>query len=172
MRSLAEIVGEVNNSNAVAKLVRIPSPVTLPKPQTPALYEMLFEKALEQEYGKALARARTQERKLFLIKEYAQHPGSYVSKIEWFKSTITGLELTFARIDRRKKPTDPVKIEIARIKEKHPKIPHHKICTRLDAAKIPLPERWQRSGNRTWAHAYRDSQLRPLLKSFISKVKV
>ncbi len=74
-------------------------------------------------------------------------------------------------------PKDPAKLHILLIKKMHPRLSQREICLKLDVYNArtkeaaPLPEEWRRAGHRLWVSAYDDRNLRPHVKTFISKVR-
>jgi hypothetical protein len=169
MGSVPRVVAEVKTSNAVSKLVKMPGR-DVAEPSGNTLYEKLAEKAADRVYGEEFVRARSQEGKLAILKAYAQLPEAYVNHSEWLAGAIRALTSGTMRVDQRKKPLDPVKSAVAKIKAKSPKIPHLKICSKLDAMNIRLPERWRSLTNRTWTGAYSDEKIKRRLKPYFSKV--
>ncbi len=66
---------------------------------------------------------------------------------------------------------DPLKALIATIKAKNPGFSQRQICSRLDAKNVPLPQRWQQAGERSWVSALGNLALRNRMKKFISAIK-
>jgi hypothetical protein len=168
MTSMPSCEAEFNSGSAVAKLVKKENREIAVARN--ALYEKLLETYVDQLYAEAFARARGQEAKVLILQQYIEQPESGENISAWVKNAIRGLNLTVATIDRRKKPEDQVKNAIATIKTAQPNISHLKICSRLDAMNVQLPERWRTASNYTWSHAFRNETFRPRLKSYFSKI--
>jgi hypothetical protein len=170
MTSVPGVGGEVKTRNAVSKLVKIPGR-DVAEPNGNTLYEKLLQKAVDLAYEDVFTRTRGQEAKLSLLKAYVQQPEAYTSKSGWFRDAICALNVEIARIDRKRKPADPLKDTIANIKAQSPRISHRKICSKLDVMKISLPQRYWRSSDHSWAGAFYDQKIRRRLKSYFSKIK-
>jgi hypothetical protein len=171
MASVPGVGGEVKTSNAVSKLVKMPGH-ELVESNGNTLEDKFLEIAVDRAYQDAFTRAHDPEAKLSILKIYAQQSEAFTSKSVWLKEAIWALTLgSAAGIDRRRKPADPLKDRIAKIKAQSPKLSHLKICSMLDGMKESLPKRWRSSSNSLWTDAYRDKKTNPRLKSYISKIK-
>src|SRR6266566_5228647 len=147
MASVPGVGGEVKTSNAVSKLVKMPGHEVV-ESNGNTLEDKFLEKAVDRAYQDVFTRAHDPEAKLSILKSYAQQSEAFTSKSVWLKEAICALTLgSAAGIDRRRKPADPLKDRIVRIKAKYPKISQLKICSKLDAMKIPLPQRYWSSSD-------------------------
>ena len=73
-------------------------------------------------------------------------------------------------------PLNPVKYTIATLKGMNPGITQRRICSKLDSmndykpGSVPLPESWQKLGERTWSFAWKNPSLNNRVKRYISGI--
>jgi hypothetical protein len=104
-------------------------------------------------------------------KECDEHLASLIQQVQL--SNETGVAAaSFHQYKRGQKAGSSCDPEVAKrrtLVRSNPKVPAKEMCEIFHREKVPLPEKWQEAGLKSWPQAYADSKYRKRVKVLISK---